>query len=62
MIYEYTWEPWQLTYGVCMECGEYSAEIVIGDGRCIDCIDAERFYNDSMNNQSIYEEVNFKNF
>ena len=51
-----------LMHGICEHCGQESTEIDPHTGWCVDCIDAEQFYNDSMNNQSIYEEVNFKNF
>ena len=40
-----------LTYGTCESCGETSNEISIDDGRCVDCIEEERFYNITMNSQ-----------
>ena len=51
-----------LIYGVCEHCGEESAEIDPNSGWCIDCVEAERFYYETLHNQSAYEEVNFKNF
>lgn len=59
MTTETIYEPWELCYGVCPSCGEESDEILIGDGRCVGCIEAEKFYNKSMED---YEEVSFKNF
>lgn len=59
MTTETIYEPWELCYGVCSSCGEESDEILMGDGRCVDCIETEKFYNKSMEN---YEEVSFKNF
>ena len=48
MVTETTYEAWELTYGRCKCCSEMSDEIVIGDGRCVDCIEMERFYEESM--------------
>lgn len=48
MIHEIDYHPSELTWGVCSICGEESDEILIGDGRCIDCIEEERFYNETM--------------
>jgi hypothetical protein len=31
--------------GKCSECGTWSTALVKGDGRCIDCIEDEEFYN-----------------
>lgn len=59
MTTETIYEPWELCYGVCSSCGEESDEILIGDGRCVNCIETEKFYNKSMED---YEEVSFKNF
>lgn len=59
MKIETRYEQWKLCCGVCSSCGEESDEILIGDGRCVDCIEAENFYNKSMEN---YEEISFKNF
>lgn len=38
----------ELSTGICSSCGEHSHEILIGDGRCIDCIEADRFYEETM--------------
>jgi hypothetical protein len=48
MIKEITYGPADYKKGKCTSCGEMSDEILIGDGRCIDCIEAERFYEDTM--------------
>jgi hypothetical protein len=37
-----------LETGKCTCCNEQSDEILIGDGRCIDCIEDEKFYEESM--------------
>lgn len=58
MIVDRRYEPWELTYGVCKCCGEESDEILMGDGRCVDCIESERFYNETMNGS--YDEFSFK--
>lgn len=38
----------ELTHGVCEHCGKYSEEIDPNSGWCIDCIEEERFYQESM--------------
>lgn len=43
MITETTYYPEDLKHGECSSCGEISDEILIGDGRCVDCIEEERF-------------------
>ena len=45
---ERTYKLHELKKGKCTSCGEKSNEIVIGDGRCVDCIEAERFYEETM--------------
>ena len=59
MTTETRYEPWELCYGVCSSCGEESDEILMGDGRCVDCIEAERIYNETM--RGGYDEISFKN-
>jgi hypothetical protein len=34
--------------GKCTCCGEKSNEILIGDGRCADCIEEEKFIKGTM--------------
>ncbi len=48
MIEETIYDPSELTHGKCKCCGEESDEILKGDGRCIDCIEEEKFYNMTM--------------
>lgn len=48
MIRETIYLPSELQHGVCRCCREESDEIVTGDGRCVDCIEADRFYEETM--------------
>lgn len=48
MIIEMTYTPEDLKHGQCSSCGEISEEKFIGDGRCVDCIEEERFINMTM--------------
>ena len=48
MITETTYSLSDLESGVCISCGEKSNEILIGDGRCVDCIECELFYKMTM--------------
>ena len=43
-----TYEWHELEEGKCTSCDEKSDEIVEWDGRCIDCIEEEKFYNETM--------------
>lgn len=43
MITETTYYQDDLQHGVCSCCDEESDEILKGDGRCVDCIEEERF-------------------
>ena len=45
---ETTYYDNELKRGKCTSCGEISNEILIDDGRCVDCIEAEKFYNETM--------------
>lgn len=38
------------------KCGEKSNEILKGDGRCIDCIEAEKFYEMTMHPEKYNED------
>lgn len=51
MITETTYGPSDLESGICISCGEKSDEILIGDGRCADCIECELFYKMTMLNK-----------
>jgi hypothetical protein len=45
---ETTYSQIELEHGVCTCCNEESDEILIGDGRCVDCIEEEKFFNETM--------------
>lgn len=47
---ETTYVESDLEKGKCSCCGEKSAEILIDDGRCIDCIEEEKFFEKTMKN------------
>ena len=48
MIIETTYGIDDLRHGICERCGEESNEIDTRTGWCIDCIEEERFYQESM--------------
>lgn len=48
MTTETIYSPDELTSGYCRACGEENNEILIGDGRCLDCIEDEKFFNETM--------------
>ena len=48
MITETTFSRADLESGTCISCGEKSDEILIGDDRCVDCIECELFYKMTM--------------
>jgi hypothetical protein len=48
MIEERIYHPSELKRGRCRSCGEMSNEILIGDGRCVDCIEEEIFIEETM--------------
>ena len=52
MIEERIYNKSDLEPGTCISCGEQSDEILIGDGRCIDCIELDLFYRMTMNSLS----------
>ncbi len=45
---ETIYEPYDLESGKCTSCEEKSKEILIDDGRCVDCIEADDFYEETM--------------
>jgi hypothetical protein len=57
MIIETTYNQYDLIYGCCVHCGKESSEIDPTTGWCIDCIEEERFYQESMR----MAEKSFKN-
>lgn len=48
MIEETIYSEFDLEHGICKSCSEESDEILIGDGRCIDCIEEQKFYEKTM--------------
>jgi len=48
MIEETTYYQSELETGKCTSCSEQTNEILIDDGRCIDCIEEEKFYEETM--------------
>lgn len=47
MIKETTYNKGELRPGVCSCCNEQSDEILIGDTKCIDCIEMIEFENET---------------
>jgi hypothetical protein len=54
MIEETTYLQCDLQSGKCTCCSEESHEILIGDGRCIDCIEENKFFEMTM--KGVYNE------
>lgn len=48
MVTETTYTKFDLEVGKCTCCGDKTDEILIGDGRCIDCVEEEKFYEETM--------------
>ncbi len=48
MIQKTTYSEFELKKGKCTCCGERSKEILIGDRRCICCIEEEKFIEETM--------------
>jgi hypothetical protein len=48
MIVEVTYQSSDLYRGKCSNCGEWTTTLVKGEGRCIDCIEDERFFDETM--------------
>lgn len=47
MVVERIYHRSELNHGVCDYCGEESDEIT-GSGLCVDCVEAELFYQQTM--------------
>lgn len=43
MIQETTYEPSDLTDGRCVSCGDETELILIGTDQCIECIESDKF-------------------
>ena len=48
MITETTYSKGDLKNGVCTCCDEQSSQILIYDGRCIDCVEEQKFFDETM--------------
>lgn len=48
MLIETTYSEYDLEEGICTSCSEKSKEILIGDGRCVDCIEEQKFFEECM--------------
>lgn len=48
MIETRTYMADELEHGICAYCGQESDEILIGTDSCVDCIEAQRFYEMTM--------------
>lgn len=48
MITETIYTEEDLESGECTSCGEDNDEILIDDGRCIECVEADNFYEETM--------------
>lgn len=55
MIAEETYSYNDLESGTCRCCGEQSDEILKDDGRCIDCIEKEKFIGMTMSDWDSYD-------
>ena len=45
---ETTYSDFDIEKGKCTCCGDLSMEILIDDGRCVDCIEEEKFIDLTM--------------
>jgi len=54
MIEERNYNTEDLMHGICECCGEESDEIDPDTGWCVDCIEAERFYTETMKYEPKY--------
>ena len=48
---ETNYNRFDLKGGTCTSCGEVTDEILIGDGRCIDCVEEEKFFDETMKSE-----------
>ena len=54
MITETIYSEFELEKGKCQYCGEKSNEILIGEQMCIDCIEAIKFENQTINSNETH--------
>ncbi len=45
---ETIYSEYELVSGKCISCSEQSNEILIDDGRCIECIEEQKFFEETM--------------
>ena len=45
---ETIYSPFDIKKGKCYSCSEKSEEILIDDGRCLDCIESDKFFEETM--------------
>ena len=57
MIEERNYNADDLLYGICEMCGEESNEIDPKTGWCVDCVEAARFYEETMKYEPKYPAV-----
>ena len=50
--YEIIYSLKDLQKGKCKSCGEISDEILVGDGRCVECIEDQAFFRRVMKKES----------
>ncbi len=51
---ETTYDRSELKHGKCSSCDEQSKEILVGTTKCVDCIEADRFYEETMSGLDEY--------
>jgi predicted ATP-dependent serine protease len=47
-----TYSQFDLKKGICKCCGENSNKILIDDGRCTNCVEEEKFFEQIMRNKT----------
>lgn len=55
MVTETIYKQEELEHGICISCSQESDEILKEDGRCIDCIEADKFYDMTMNQDESFD-------
>lgn len=54
MIVRRNYNPYDLLHGICERCREESDEIDPDSGWCVDCVEAARFYAETMKYEPKY--------
>jgi hypothetical protein len=52
MITETIYQKADLITGECTSCSEKSDKIIPSEGRCVDCVEEEKFYDETMKFQN----------